>query len=464
MADDLMEKIVSLCKRRGFVYQGSEIYGGLAGTWDYGPLGVAMNENIKCYWWKKFVYDREDVYGVDASILMAPRVWEASGHTEGFTDPLVEDKVTHKRYRADHILEQFFKENPEVIHEASYDGIENIRGAFQSFKPKSPEGNPLTEPKVFNLLVEAGIGAVEGQKEKVYLRGEITQGVHVNFKNVLDSMHPKIPFGIAQIGKAFRNEIVPGNFLFRVREFEQMELQYYIKPQSEEGKTQYEFWKNFSMDWYKGLGIREESLRFRRHEDDERAHYAQDAWDIEFNTPFGWKEAWGIHHRGDWDVRRHQEYSGVSMQYTDDEGNKFLPWIIETSGGAGRAFLFTLLDAYREDEVGGEKRVYLKLKPSIAPVKAAIFPLLKNKPELVEKAREVYKAIKKEIPQVMWDDNGNIGKRYRRQDEIGTPFCITVDFDTLENGTVTLRDRDTGEQERVASTDLVSILKSKISA
>ncbi|MDE1925247.1 MAG: glycine--tRNA ligase [Patescibacteria group bacterium] len=456
-----MEKIVSLCKRRGFVYQGSEIYGGLAGTWDYGPLGTALNENIKKYWWKTFVSDREDVYGIDAAILMAPRVWEASGHTEGFTDPLVEDKVTHKRYRADHILEDAGVEVKNM-------SVKEMGEKMTELKLKSPDGNSLTEPKVFNLLVEAGIGAVEGQKEKVYLRGEITQGVHVNFKNVLDSMHPKIPFGIAQIGKAFRNEIVPGNFLFRVREFEQMELQYFIKPESEEGKKQYEFWKDFSMQWYKGLGIREENLRFRQHEEHERAHYAQDAWDIEFQTPFGWKEAWGIHHRGDWDVRRHQEYSGQSMEYVDDEGKKFLPWIIETSGGAGRAFLFTLLDAYREDAIGGEKRIYLALSPRIAPVKAAVFPLLKNKPELVAKAREIYTSLKKEIPQIMWDDNGNIGKRYRRQDEIGTPFCITVDFDTLGEkpelkDTVTLRDRDTGQQEHVAIAELAAMLKEKIS-
>jgi glycyl-tRNA synthetase len=332
----------------------------------------------------------------------------------------------------------------------------------------SPDGNPLTEPKVFNLLVEAGIGAVEGQKETVYLRGEITQGVQVNFKNVLDSMHPKLPFGIAQIGKAFRNEIVPGNFLFRVREFEQMELQYYINPNVEEGTKQYEYWKQFSMNWYKGLGIREENLRFRQHEEHERAHYAQDAWDIEFNTPFGWKEAWGIHHRGSWDLSRHQEYSGVSMQYTDPEsGEKITPWIIETSGGVGRAFLFVLLDAYREDELGGEKRVYLALSPVIAPVKAAVFPLLKNKPELVEKAREIRAQLRKIHPSIAWDDNGNIGKRYRRQDEIGTPFCITIDFDTLgetpeKKDTVTLRHRDTGEQERLTIEEVGNRLREAI--
>ncbi len=455
---DLMEKIVSLCKRRGFVFQGSEIYGGLAGTWDYGPYGAELNNNIKEYWWKKFVKEREDVFGVNAAILMAPKVWEASGHTEGFTDPLVEDKVTHKRYRADHILEEAGVDVKNMT-------VKEMGAKMLELKLKSPDGNLLTEPKVFNLLVEAGIGAVEGEKEKVYLRGEITQGVHVNFKNILDSMHPKLPFGIAQIGKAFRNEIVPGNFLFRVREFEQMELQYYIKPEKEEGKKQYEFWKDFSMDWYKGLGIKAENLRFRQHEPHERAHYAQDAWDIEYNTPFGgWKEAWGIHHRGDWDLRRHEEYSGVPMGYFDEEvKDKFLPWIIETSGGAGRALLFVLLDAYTEDELGGEVRTYLKFSPKLAPVKVAVFPLLKNKPELVEKAREVYTILKKEFGATVFDDNGNIGKRYRRQDEIGTPWCVTVDFETIEKDSgVTVRDRDTGVQKRMQVAELIEYIKFNI--
>ncbi|MDO8590865.1 MAG: glycine--tRNA ligase [bacterium] len=451
-SEDLMEKIVSLCKRRGFIYQGSEIYGGLAGTWDYGPLGSELDSNIKNYWMKKFVRERDDIYKMDAAIMMHPRVWEASGHTEGFNDPLVEDKVTHKRYRADHILEGAGVNVKNM-------SVGDMGKKMIELKLKSPDGNLLTEPKVFNLLVEAGIGAVEGQKERVFLRGEITQGVHVNFKNVLDSMHPKIPFGIAQIGKAFRNEIVPGNFLFRVREFDQMELQYYIRPEDAEGKRQYEEWKNFSMAWYEGLGIRKENLRFRQHEQDERAHYARDAWDIEYKTPFGgWKEAWGIHHRGDWDIRRHAEYSGVSMEYSDEKGQKFLPWIIETSGGAGRAFLFTLLDAYKEDELGGEKRVFLSLAPHLAPIKVAVFPLLKNKPQLVEKAREVYSMLKKEFGAVVFDDNGNIGKRYRRQDEIGTVTAVTVDFETLDDDTVTLRDRDSGKQVRVKISRTVEII------
>ncbi len=426
-----MEKIVSLAKRRGFVFPGSEIYGGLAGIYDYGPMGVELRHNIKQHFWNKFIAERDDVYGMSAAILMPKRVWEASGHTKLFTDPLVECKICHERVRAD---------QPEAIatHEATHK--EEVAWSAQT---------------VFNLLVETRLGASEKSAATAYLRGEITQGVHVNFKNVLDSMHPKIPFGIGQIGKAFRNEITPRDFLFRQREFEQMELQYYIRPDEAEGKRQFEYWKQFALDWYTSLGFNKNHLRLRQHAPDERAHYAKDAWDIEYETPFGWKEAWGIHHRGDWDLRRHQEYSGVSMEYVDpDTGEKILPWDIECSGGVDRAVLFVLLDAYHEDELGGETRTYLALAPRIAPVKAMVSPLLKNKPELVAKAREVRAALKKVHPAIAWDDNGNIGKRYRRQDEIGTPFCITIDFDTLGEkpelkDTVTLRHRDTGVQERL---------------
>ena len=440
-----MEKIVSLCKRRGFVYQGSEIYGGLAGIYDYGPLGNELRFNIKQYFWQKFVLERDDVYGMGAAILMPSRVWEASGHLESFSDPMIECSICKERVRAD---------QPEAV--AAHE---------QTHKSKKVG---WSNPAQFNLLVQTRLGAAAQDEQSIaFLRGEITQGVHVNFKNVINSMHPKLPFGIAQIGKAFRNEIAPRDFLFRQREFEQMELQYYIRPDEAEGKKQFEYWKGIAFEWYQGLGIAKEHLRLRQHAEDERAHYAKDAWDIEYESPFGWKEAWGVHHRGDWDLSRHQEYSGESMEYTDDEGHKFIPWDIECSGGVDRAFLFTLLDAYREDEIGGEKRVYLALTPHLAPIKAAVFPLLKNKPELVNKAREIYTALKKEIPQIMWDDNGNVGKRYRRQDEIGTPFCITVDFDTLGEkpelkDTVTVRDRDTGEQARVSAAELAPTLKAKI--
>lgn len=436
-----LEKIVSLCKRRGFVFQGSEIYGGLAGIYDYGPRGVELRHNIKQYFWDKFISDRDDVYGISAAILMPRIVWDASGHTSeaGLTDPLMECKVCHERVRAD---------QPEAIadHEKKH------------FKEKTE----WTEPVRFNLLVETKLGASERSSVDVNLRGEITQGVHVNFKNILDSMHPKIPFGIGQIGKAFRNEITPRDFLFRQREFEQMELQYYIRPDEQEGEKQFEYWRQFSFDWYLSLGFKEENLRLRQHKSDEKAHYAKDAWDIEYNTPFaGWKEAWGVHHRADWDLSRHSEYSKVDLSYLDEETKeRFIPWDIECSGGVDRAFLFVLLEAYREDEMNGEARIYLALKPAIAPVKVAVFPLLKNKPELVNKAREIYSTLKKEFKTVEFDDNGNIGKRYRRQDEIGTPLCVTVDFETIEKDVgVTLRDRDSGKQIRIAESELVQTVR-----
>lgn len=434
-----MENIIALCKRRGFVFQGSEIYGGLAGLWDYGPMGVELRHNIKQHFWNKFIAEREDVYGLSAAILMPARVWEASGHTENFSDPLIECKVCHARIRAD---------QSDVIKE------------HEEWHNKKKEKVEWSEPKVFNLLVETKLGAVENEGAKAYLRGEITQGVHVNFKNILDSMHPKLPFGIGQIGKAFRNEITPGNFLFRLREFEQMELQYYVKPEEDSANKLFEYWKEFAFEWYLSLGFKKENLRLRQHAEDEKAHYAKDAWDIEYNTPFGgWKEAWGIHHRGDWDLRRHSEYSGIDLGYFDEStGQKYIPWDIECSGGVDRAVLFVLLEAYTEDELSGEKRIYLKLAKHLAPVRAAVFPLLKNKPELVEKAREVYFDLKKNFSNITFDDNGNIGKRYRRQDEIGTPFCITIDFDTLEDDTVTVRDRDSGEQKRVKIEELKEVI------
>ena len=438
-----LEKIVSLCKRRGFVFQGSEIYGGLAGTYDYGPYGNDLRHNIKQYFWQKFVLDREDVYGMSTAILMPRKVWDASGHTSevGLNDPLVECKICHERVRAD---------QQEVIsdHEKTH-------------KNKKVE---WTEPVKFNLLVETKLGSSEKSSTEVNLRGEITQGVHVNFKNILDSMHPKLPFGIGQIGKAFRNEITPRDFLFRQREFEQMEIQYYIKPEETEGDRVYDYWKDEAFSWYLSLGFSKENLRWRQHASDELAHYAKDAWDIEYNTSFaGWKEAWGVHHRKDWDLKRHSQYSGVDLSYYDEERKeRFIPWDIECSGGVDRAVLFVLLEAYTEDVLSDEPRVYLKLKPSLAPIKVAVFPLLKNKPNLVTKARGVYQALKKEIPQVMWDDNGNIGKRYRRQDEIGTPFCVTVDFNTLTDETVTVRYRDSGLQDRLHINDLAAFLKEKL--
>ncbi|MBI4036737.1 glycine--tRNA ligase [Candidatus Daviesbacteria bacterium] len=429
-----MQKIAALCKRRGFIYPGSEIYGGLAGTWDYGPVGVLLRKNLKDLWWKEMVQLRDDMVGLDAAIMMNPRAWEASGHLEAFTDPLIECKICHQRFRADKLeeIEQ---------HTKSHDGL----------------AVDWTEPQQFNLLVKAYLGVLEGKQSEIYLRGEITNGVHVNFKNVLDSTRVKIPFGIAQIGKAFRNEITPGNFTFRSREFEQMEVQFYIKPEEEEGKKWFEYWKQNRMNWYLSLGIKKENLRFRDHQDNERAHYARLATDIEYNAPFGWSEFMGIHHRGDWDLSRHQKYSGQDMTYRDPETNEeYLPWDIETSAGVDRTVLFLLMDAYFEHE----GRVILRLHPKLAPFKVAVFPLLANKPELVEKARSIYLDLKQDF-MVAWDDRGNIGKRYASQDEIGTPFCVTVDFQSLEDAAVTVRERDSAKQDRVKIAGLKDYFNTK---
>ena len=410
-----MEKITSLAKRRGFIFQGSEIYGGYQGFWDYGPLGVELKNNVKKEWWKTMVYGREDVVGMDAAIIMNPVVWEKSGHLKAFTDPMVECKICNKRFKAD-------DEEAVKNHEKEHDGKAD-----------------WSEVKHFNTLTEVLLGVTE-PKDKAYLRGEITQGVFVNFKNVVDSTRIKIPFGIGQIGKAFRNEITPGNLTFRSLEFEQMELEYFVKPSEDDSKKTFEEFKEIRMGWYTSLGIKKDKLRFHDHEPEKRAHYAKYATDIEYDAPFGWSEFEGIHHRSDFDLKNH------GLSYRDEITNEeFTPWVIETSGGVDRATLFFLIDAYSED---GE-RVVLKLNPKLAPYKVAVFPLLKNKPELVEKAREVYLTLKKNL-NVVWDDRGNIGKRYFAQDEIGTPWCVTVDFDSLDDGTVTVRDRDTAEQKRVA--------------
>lgn len=431
-----MEKIVSLAKRRGFIFPGSEIYGGLAGTWDYGPAGSQLKKNLTDLWWKEMTQLRDDVVGVDAAIIMNPRAWEASGHTESFSDPLIECKICHQRFRED-------KPDEIAAHEKTH-------------KDKKVE---WTEPQNFNLLVKAYLGVIEGKQSEVFLRGEITNGVQVNFKNVVDSTRVRVPFGIAQFGKAFRNEITPGNFVFRSREFEQMEVQFYIKPDEEEGKKWFDYWKNERMEWYLSLGMRKENLRFKDHE--KLAHYAKAATDIEYNAPWGWDEMMGIHNRADWDLSRHQEFSGQDLTFRDPESNEtYIPWDIETSAGVTRSLLFILIDSYREEE----GRVWLQLDPRLAPYKVAVFPLLANKPELVDKARQVYESLKPDF-MTAWDSRGNIGKRYAAQDEIGTPWCVTIDFDTLEGkikDTVTVRDRDTGKQERVAIKELSQIISSKL--
>lgn len=460
-----MEKIVSLCKRRGFVYQGSEIYGGLAGIYDFGPRGVELLNNIKKSWWNANVYSKENYFGLDAGMFKHPKVWEASGHVGGFADPLAECRNCHARIRVDKELGAL---NVEADEKMSEDSINALFDQYRD-KIKCPVcgKKDFTRARAFNLLVKSNLGDFTSEgSEPVYLPGEACQGIYLDYKNIVDTMQPKIPFGIAQIGKAFRNEISPRNFLFRTREFEQADTQLFIRPN--ENKNAYEALKQERLNWYLSLGISEKKLRFKQHEN--LVFYAKDAWDIEYEFPSGFDEVEGIHDRTDYDLSQHMKFSGVDLRYTDPAtAEKYIPWILETSMGMGRVFLAVLCDAYHEDEMEGETRVVLKLAPHVAPVKAAVFPLLKNKPELVEKAREVYVALKKEIPQIMWDDNGNIGKRYRRQDEIGTPWCITVDFDTLGEkpelkDTVTVRHRDTGEQERMAVSDLAAFIKNQINS
>jgi glycyl-tRNA synthetase len=430
-----MDKIVALCKRRGFIYPGSDIYGGLAGTWDYGPLGTLLKNNLKDIWWKEMIQLRQDIVAIDAAIMMNPKAWEASGHVEAFTDPLIECKVCHQRFRED--KEDEIKEHVEFHKGKKID---------------------WTKPQKFNLLVKAYLGIIEGKQSEIYLRGEITNGTQVNFKNIVDSTRIKIPFGIAQIGKAFRNEITPGNFTFRSREFEQMEVQFYVLPDEKEADKWFEYWKQNRMDFYTGLGIKKENLRFREHEDKERAHYAKKAVDIEYNAPFGWSEFMGIHNRGDFDLKRHGEYSGVDMSYKDQLTNEsYIPWDIETSAGVDRSLLFLLIDAYVED---GERKV-LRLHPKLAPYKVAVFPLLANKENLVNEAKKIYENLRQDM-MVAWDDRGNIGKRYFAQDEAGTPFCVTVDFQTLEDKTVTVRDRDTAKQERISVDKLQDYFSKKL--
>ncbi len=522
---DKLQKIVSLCKRRGFVFPNSEIYGGIQGFYDYGPLGVIMKNNIKNLWLREMVQNHENVLPIDGSIITHPRVWEASGHVENFGDPLVDCKKCKKRFRADNLIEENGeeiekleikklgkgeegkegKEGKERIGEMSTDEMNNIIKNI-----KCPEcGGELTEIRKFNLLVETSLGVVEGEKRTAYLRGEACQNIYLDYENVLDSMRKKIPFGICQIGKAFRNEITPGQFLFRQREFEQWDLQWFCAPEKME--EWFEYWKGERMRWYKSLVNHTEDINFKEHSEHELAHYAKKAFDIQYKTEMGWKEWEGIHWRGNWDLSRHGEYSGNDFTYTDQAtGEKFVPNIVETSGGVDRTFLFLLMDGYEESKVKSQKaspecaegskvgeegeegkeikklgnketcpelaerigelensetandiRVVLKLRADIAPYKVAVFPLMRNKKEIVEKARAIYDGLKLKF-MTAWDDNGNAGKRYRRQDEIGTPWCVTVDYQTLEDGTVTVRDRDSMEQVRVAARDLEGWIQGKI--
>jgi glycyl-tRNA synthetase len=457
---DVMEAIISLCKRRGFIFQGSEIYGGLAGTWDYGPYGVTLKQNIQNLWWKRFVDDREDMYGMDAAILMNQNVWKATGHVGGFSDPLVSCKKCKKRFRGDHLLERFNKENPSQALQSIPTGLPEIDSAIADKKIRCPEcKGELDKAKQFNMMFKTNVGASEDENSISYLRPETAQGMFVNYKNIIDAFHPKLPFGMAQIGKAFRNEIAPRDFIFRVRELEQMEIEYLVKPTEWQGA--FEQFRKEMLAYTEDVGLNSAHVHEHEISDEDRAFYSKRTIDFEFDFPFGQSELYGLAYRTDYDLKRHSDSSGVELSYLDEETKeKFIPHCIEPSFGLGRTVLAVLSDAYTEDEMGGEKRVYMKFSPKVAPVKVAVFPLLKNKPVLVDKAREVYAMLRKSLGAVEFDDNGNIGKRYRRQDEIGTPYCVTIDFDTIEKDAgVTVRNRDTGKQDRVAIADLLSVLK-----
>jgi glycyl-tRNA synthetase len=447
-----LEDITSLCKRRGFVFQGSEIYGGFAGLYDFGPYGVELLNNIKKSWWRANVQQKENYVGLDSAMFKHPKVWDASGHTSGFSDPLSECKSCNTRIRVDKELGAIGVIADEKMSEAEINKLfDENRDKIKCPKCGKKEFGPV---RAFNLLVKSNLGDFTGEgSEPVYLPGEACQGIYLNFKNVVDSTRMKVPFGIAQINKAFRNEISPRNFLFRTREFEQADTQLFVRPN--ENKEAYEKMKQDRWNWYLSLGIKEENLRWKQH--DNLVFYASDAWDIEYNFPsLGFDEVEGIHDRTDYDLSQHTQFSGTDLSYTEPVSNeKYIPWVLESSMGMGRVFLAVIADAYSVEKTdGGDERTVLKLSPELAPVKYAVFPLLKNKPELVAKAREAYLQLSEKYP-CEFDDNGNIGKRYRRQDEIGTPYCVVIDFDTLEDGTVTVRDRDTTEQKRVAVQELL---------
>ena len=433
---DLMDKLVSLSKRRGYIFQSSEIYGGTGSVWDYGPLGVELKRNIKDRWWSSMVHRRDDIEGLDAAILMNPKVWEASGHVDGFSDPLVECANCHRRFKAD---------LPEV--EGGQCPTCGTREAFG-------------EPRMFNLMFKTFMGPVEDSTATIYIRPETAQGIYVNFLNVQGAARQKVPFGIAQIGKAFRNEITPGNFIFRTREFEQAEMQFFVKPGDDD--EWFDRWMEIRMQWHKDLGIRPEKLRFHEHGPDELAHYAKKAYDIEYEFPFGWREFEGIHNRTDFDLSRHQEHSGKRLEYIDASSNeRYLPYVVETSMGVDRTLLVVLLDAYREEDIEGETRVVLGLNPSLAPIKAAVFPLVK-KDGMPEIARKISDALRAAAVPAFYDQSGAIGRRYRRQDEIGTPWCVTVDGESVESGTVTIRDRDSLQQVRVSTDQVVLWIQERL--
>lgn len=503
-----LDTIVSFAKRRGFVYPTSEIYGGLANSYDYGPYGAELMKNIKDLWWQTFVRERPDMIGIDSQIIQHPMTWVASGHVGSFNDPLVEDKKTHKRYRADHLIEAWIKaqnikvQNPQLkadpplaedvppTHKATegrsksnsndkiqiQDGnkewdkvqvenmkIEDMAQFITDNNVRSPEGNEITEPKPFNLLFETELGTVSGDKSKVYLRGETAQGIFANFKQIIDSSRVKLPFGVGQFGKSFRNEITQGQFVFRTFEFEQAEIEYFFDPEKNDWMKLLEEWKKSMTDFVVGkLGIKAENTRWRQHTDKERSHYSKDTYDLDYNFPFGWKELWGVAYRTDYDLKAHMKHSSKSLEYVDSQsGKKIIPHVIEPAVGVNRLFLMTLVDAYEEETIAeGKTRTVLRLKPEIAPVKVAVFPLQKDE-KLHDMAKGIYQTLVKHMT-AEFDDAGNIGKMYRRQDEIGTPFCITVDYDSVQNQTVTIRDRDTMKQERIPVAEVLGYIEAKL--
>lgn len=493
--NEKMEAIVSLAKRRGFIYPGSDVYGGLSGTWDYGPLGVTLKRNIMNLWWNMFVDGRDDMYGVDAAILMNQKVWQASGHVDTFTDPLVECKQCKSRFRTDHLVDldgsdyttwfttyfvpyaktQIEESKNELQGEDSPVVIAGLTGLIDSFeKSLNDKFDPVviqeymnkhtkctncgskdwSQSQHFNMMFKTNVGAIESASSISYLRPETAQGIFTNYKNVVDNFYPDLPFGIGQQGKAFRNEISPRDFIFRSREFEQMEVEYFVDPSKWE--EAFELWRKLVWEWTDALGLSRDNVHELEVPESDRAHYSKRTIDFEFDFPIGREELLGLAYRTDFDLSNIQREAGKGMEYTVKGTNeRFIPHVIEPSFGVERAIMAVLSSAYREDEQNGEKRIYLAFPEHLAPVKYCVSPLLKNKPELIAKAREVYAALKKKHGAVMWDDNGNIGKRYRRQDEIGTPYCVVIDFDTLEDDTVTIRDRDTTEQKRVSINELV---------
>ncbi|MBN2015607.1 glycine--tRNA ligase [Candidatus Dojkabacteria bacterium] len=443
-----LEKIVSLCKRRGFIWPGSDLYGGMANTYDFGPYGVELKENIKKIWWEKFIHDRADMFGIDSSIFLNPKVWQASGHTESFVEIVVEDKVTNKRYRADHLIEDCFAKKGKEI---KADGLplSELSEIIKKEKIKSPDGNELTEPKKFKALFETKVGIIEGEGNTAYLRGEIAQGLFLNYKNIIDTFHPKLPFGIGQAGKAFRNEISQGQFTFRTLEFDLMEFEYFFDPERVDWNKLFDYWKSEIYDFALMLGINKRKLRWRPHEKFELSHYSKRTEDLEYKFSWGYKEMFACAYRTDFDLSNHMKNSGKDLSYQSENGKKFIPHVVEPTFGLSRVVTILIMDAYQEDTIKGRKRVYLKLDPKVSPVKVAVFPLQKDK-KLEGIAQDICKELTSKISgNVIYDISGSIGKRYRRQDEIGTPYCITVDFESVDDQKVTIRNRDDLKQDRV---------------